>query len=255
MRLETKLKNLESNEPSSELSRQEKLLLVSLLGRRDALFWPWRFTIGSKVPFVEIFRRQREYLNGSVGLAAKADGKSNWKKIHEIRQRLIAVNFLKANHSGGQVTNCFLTPTGEAVATALAGPGLSTFQDIEPRVCRELLRRYGGVVRESKLFGIECVGDPSDWNRFTAFMLPLLTAGLVSCTSDTQGRACYRLVSEVIPEVIVADVQHEEAMGDAYMRAFNNERLVLEQCEPRDPHEVFIPLPATGWGINNGQSK
>ena len=248
MRLETRLKNLEAFEPSAGLSRPEKKLLVSLLGRRDALFWPWRFQVNSNIPFVEIYRRQREYLDGSVGLQAKADGKGAWKQAHETRQRLIAVGFLKANHSGGQVVNVFLTPIGEATAMALAGPGLSTLQDIETRALREILRRDGGVMRESTLFGIPCVGDPSDWNRYTQFALPLLTSGLVSCHSDTVGRACYRLVSEELPEVIDVNVQFEEAMGDAYIRAFNNERLVLEGCTPRDPHELFIPLPESGWG-------
>ena len=248
MRLETRLKNLEAFEPSAGLSRPEKKLLVSLLGRRDGLFWPWRFQLGSPIAFPEIYRRQREYLDGSVGLQAKADGKGNWKQAHETRQRLIAVGCLKANHSGGQVVNVFLTPIGEATAMALAGPGLSTLQDIETRALREILRRDGGVMRESTLFGIPCVGDPSDWNRYTQFALPLLTSGAVSCHSDTVGRACYRLVSDEIPEIVTVQVQHEEAMGDAYIRAFNNERLVLEGCTPRDPHELFIPLPESGWG-------
>lgn len=247
MRLTTKLAELEANEPTSEMTRHERQLLVSLLGRRDALFWPWRFQICSHIPFAEIFRRQKEYLSSTVGLNAKADGKGNWKKAHEIRQRLIAVGFLKANHSGGQVTNVFLTPLGEATATALAGPGLSTLKDIEPMAIREILRRNGGVMRESKLFGIPCVGNPSDWNGYTQFVLPLLTAGLVSCYGDTVGRATYRLVSEDLPEVITVDVPFEESMGDAYMRAFNAERIVLEQCTPRDPHEICIPLPASGW--------
>lgn len=247
MRLETKLKNLEASEPTSGLSRPEKQLLVTLLGVFHALFWPWRFRIGSNTPFCEIFRRQREYLDGSCGLSAKADGRGQWKQAHEIRQRLIAAGFLRANHSGGQVVNVFLTPLGEATAMALAGPGLSTLEDTETLACREILRRDGDVMRESKLFGIPCVGNPSDWNRYTQFMLPLLTPGLVSCYSDTQGRACYRLVSEELPEVIPVDVQFEEAMGDAYMRAFNNERLVLEECTPRDVHEIYIPLPSSGW--------
>jgi hypothetical protein len=43
---------------------------------------------------------------------------------------------------------------------------------------------------------------------------------------------------------VTADPEADEL----YVSTFNNERAVLETLEPRDAHEVYIPLPATGWG-------
>lgn len=248
----TRLSALEAATNTSGLSPVESALLVTVLARRDALFWPWRFQIHSKTPFCEIKQRQREYLSGTCGVAVKADGASNWKLAHEQRQRMIAGGLLTATHSSGQVQSVFLTLKGEAIARSLVGSRLWTLQKVRPVLAVLQIRSSETsvrAVRESVLFGIEGTGDPSDWNDRTEMILPLLTSGLVTCHSDTQGRACYTPVDGIPePEDITVDGQPVDELDALYIRTFDNERAVLEMAEPRSPDECYVPLPATGWG-------
>ena len=80
-------------------------------------------------------------------------------------------------------------------------------------------------------------------------ILPLLTSGIVKADSDTQGRACYTPVDgiEEPPEITVS-VAADDALDELYLSSFHNERQTLENVEPRDQHEICIPLPASGWG-------
>ena len=248
MRLSTRLKSLESTGQSAELSRAELLLLVSLLARRDALFWPWRFQAGRKLPHCEIRLRQREYRDGVQGLTAKADGRSQWKDLHFTRQRLIGAGFVTANHSGGQVTSLFLTPLGQATARALVGDRLHTCDSTATQVVFRLLQiKYDSKpIRESVLFCRDCIGVPTDWDGLTEMVLPLLTAGVVRCESDTIGRVAYTPTEVSLPEHVVVDVESHWDFDDAYCQSFNAERKNLEGVEPRDSDECFIPLPSTG---------
>lgn len=249
MRLSTRLKNLESDQPDSGLSRDESMFLVSLLARRDALFWPWRM-VGNSTPHSEIRHRQREYLAGSVGLHAKADGRQQWKAVHFMRQRLIAAGFISAIHSGGQVSSVFLTPLGEATARALVGDRLCSFQRAKIALALILLRCKGQettACSESQLFGRELHGCPNDWDDETETVLPLLTCGIVACESDSQGRAIYIPRMEVAePEHVQVDTASIDELDSLYVKSFNDERKFLESVEPRDPSEVVIPNPR-GW--------
>ena len=249
MRLSTRLKSLESTGPSAELSRSELMLLVSLLARRDALFWPWRFQASRKLPHCEIRLRQREYRDGVQGLTAKADGRSQWKEIHFVRQRLIGAGFVSANHSGVQVTSLFLTALGEATARALVGDRLHTCDSTATQVVFRLLQiKYDSKpIRESVLFNRDCIGVPTDWNSMTEMVLPLLTAGVVRCDSDTIGRVAYTPTQVSLPAHVVVDIDADWAFDDAYCQSFNAERKHLESVEARDSDECYIPLSATGW--------
>lgn len=254
MKLASRLKNLESNQPIAGLSKSELTLLVQLLGRRDSLFWPWRYQSGLAVSFPEIYRRQREYLNGSVGLSAKADGRSNWKHAHEVRQKLLNGSYITANFGGGQVLNVHLTLKGEALARALVGPRLKTYDEFVAKFVYFHLRNQWEKakvksIRESVIWGKEFVGCPSDWDDLTENMLPWLACGCVRCHSDTQGRACFAIVDSVpIPEVVKVDAKSDPEFESIYLDAFASERHMLSKVEARDPNEIVIFLPATGWG-------
>jgi hypothetical protein len=251
-RLKSRIDALEAATATNSLDISEAKSLVQILARRDAHFWPWRFQIHSRTPFTEIRQRQREYLSGQTGVTIKADGAHQWKEAAELRQRLIASGLINAVHSSGQVQSVFLTAKGEAIARGLVGCRLWTFQRARPLLAVLRIRSEESsvrAVRESMLFGIDGVGDPADWNGWTEMILPLLTCGIVAANSDTQGRACYTPVDEVPepPEIVVSIAADPDA-DELYISTFNNERAVLETLEPRDPHEVFVPLPATGWG-------
>ena len=251
-RLETMLRSLESSQPSAGgISSAESKLLVSLTARRDALFWPWRYVRGCKY-LPEVFRRQREYSSGEAGLQAKADGKGQWKDAHHNRQRLIAMNLISANHSGGQVTNVLLTPLGEATARALVGSRLKTLSDIEPKLMVAKIMAHQREdklfqVRESILFGRPCIGSPSDWDDFTEWILPLLTANIVRATSDACGRVLYDILGDNPTDLEFNAVSVASSLDwdDLYIEVFDQERKTLQSVESRDPHELFIPVPAS----------
>ncbi len=252
-RLSSRLAALERDDNTTAPTREESALLVTILARRDALMWPWRFQRNSRTSFTEIRRRQREYLAGQVGVAVKADGRSNWKSAHELRQRLIAAGMTAAVHSGGQVQSVFLTHRGESTARAMVGDRLHSFHGTGVFVLARLRLLSLGTscraVRESVLWNHDCVGCPNDWDDKNEMILPLLTCGIVAANSDTQGRACYTPVDGIAePPEITAAVANDAAFEELYLTSFHDERTMLETLEPRDPHEIHIPLPASGWG-------
>lgn len=252
-KLSTRLAALEAASNTGDLTAVESALLVTILARRDAMFWPWRFQIHSKTPFTELRLRQREYLSGAAGVTVKADGKDNWKDAHAMRQSLIAAGMITATHSGGQVQSVFLTATGEAVARGLVGSRLHSFHESGVLVLARLRQLSAATsvraVRESVLWNRDCSGCPDDWNGLTELILPCLTCGIVEASSDAEGRACYTPIDSIPePGEINVDVQAVDEMDSLYVRTCNNERTVLETLEARDPHEVFVPMPATGWG-------
>jgi hypothetical protein len=251
-KLSTRLSELEQTaETGVELSDSEKKMLVNILARRDAMFWPWRWSLGHQPPIVEIRCRQRDYLAGQVGIAAKADGKLQWKDAHYIRQRLVAAKMVFATHSSGQVQSLFLTPLGEETARRLVGDRLHTLSSPEVKrlYAAILLHRlvHNAPIREHELFGCVGVGDPSQWDAETEVALPLLTAGIVRAETDTICRIVYAIVDDVeLKDAPTVDhITAEERWEDVYLRAFDDERNVLRSAEPRDADEIFIPHSAT----------
>lgn len=250
-RLFTRLKSLESSaNQRSDLDQADRRLLISALGRRDALFWPHRFQPHRAAEWGEILQRQREYSSAEVGLAVKAQGRGDWKSASERRQKLIDGGYLSAIQTGRQVQSVFLTATGEAEARALVG-WLAVFHesiDILQRLYELSGRRMNVPVRESALWDHPCTGAPHDWNHLTERVLPLLTSGTVRATSDSVGRIAYSLIAEAaIPESVATETQAEEWASNLYLATFNRERKSLESVDIRNGLEVAIPLPSTGW--------
>lgn len=251
MRLKTRLARIETREANTAPSRGECALLVSILARRDALFWPWRSNRSYRPPIPEIHRRQREYLSGQIGIAAKADGQQNWKDAHAARQNLIAGGYVTATHSSGQVQSVFLTPLGEAYARALVGDRLSTCRSAMSLLVRlhDLSCQTSvAAVRESVLFNRDLVGDPSEWNSLTEIVLPFLACGVVKADNDAQGRVAYTPTDVAFPSEPQVEIEAEDCFDECYVNAFDSERHVLQIARPRDESEIVIPLPATGWG-------
>lgn len=252
-KLSTRLRDLEAQAGEAvELTHDEQSLLVRILGRRDAMYWPWRCTLTIRPPMAEIQQRQRDYLAGTVGVAVKADGKQQWKSAFQMRARLIQAGMIEAQHSSGQITSVFLTTLGEATARALVGDRLYVVKEsLHQFMLLCLLSQQTSVkaVRESVLFGIECVGDPSGWDYQTEKMLPLLTCGLVTSHSDTEGRIAYTPQGGIdAPEPPAVTVSSHPDFDAAYIAAFDAELKVLNATKPRDPDALYICLPATGWG-------
>jgi hypothetical protein len=254
-RLNSRVDRLESQTGTDgSLSPAAKTLLVQLLARLHALFWVWRWTLTYRPPHCEIKLRQREYREGIAGIAAKASGAGDWKHAHSLRNELIAAGMTTAVRSGGQITSQFLTLLGEATGRALVGDYLARYHDEGSEVLARLkaLVEETGVaaVAECVLWGRPCYGDPSTWNYLTERILPCITAGVVRVEQDTVGRVVYIPVDDVPePERIAVTVEPDPHFLQVYLKAWSDERSVLERCEPRDPDEVFVPNPA-GFPFN-----
>jgi hypothetical protein len=248
-RLHSRIGALEQRQGTdSPLTSPSKTLLVQLLAKLHALFWPHRVTITIQPPIPEIRARQREYLAGVAGLPWKADGRHDWKSASELRSSLVASGHLQAVSSSGQIQSLMLTPLGLETATRLVGSRLASAE--EARICLEIvrskIRQYGWPIREGVLFGIPAFGNPENWQEHIELVLPLLTAGVLRCDSDTQGRILFTLADGVeLPEPVAVDATEEEWADEIYLKAFNNERHVLANADPRDVSEVYIPVGAS----------
>lgn len=248
-RLNSRIDRLEQQTGTSgELSMPAKVMLVEIFGRVHALFMPWRYQIRRPVPMPEIKTRQRQYLKKTSGVSARADGRGQWKSASELRQSLVAAGMIEAIGANGETTSVILTNLGLATAARLIGSRLATNQGAALAVVETAIKIswYGSPIRESVLFGVSCVGDPGDWERYEEQMLPALVAGVARTDSDTEGRILYALTGLEMPEPPVVDIEPEEDIFDpVYMAAFNTERAYLTTVEPSDPMECYIPVGAS----------
>ena len=249
-RLNSRIDELEKLTPvDGALSVPAKKMLVTILARRDGLFWPWRMNFNVQPPLPEIFQRQREYQAGTSGVSAKGSGTSaDWKSAHELRRELIAAGLVTSVSSGGQIQSLLLTPKGTSVAKALVGTRLASGRQsaLAFLTLQALTDDRGTPVRESVLLGVPSHGDPSEWDFETEPMLALLVCGDVRATPDTVGRVLYSFspgAEFTLPEV--ADIDVEEWADAFYLAAFKSERHLLENAEPRDPSEIYLPISAS----------
>jgi hypothetical protein len=236
MRIRTRLAELERANGVVDVGDNQ--LLVSLLGKRDARFWPSRHNGQSRLG---ILQRCREYLAGVRGISSKADGKSDWKNAFEARNRLIQAGYVDAVRGNGEVTSLIVTQLGETVARRLVGSRLFTLHDA---IIAYVQISDDSWTSESVLFAENLLGCPTSWDHLTEIVLPLLTAGLVTSNSDYYGRVGYRKTTRELPsDTPSVDVAVDESMDSVYIKAFNAERAALMACEPLDASEVHIPLP------------
>lgn len=250
-RIKLRLTKLEQSAPASGLSPDAERMLVELLGRRDAMFWPWRTHRGSYR--AEVRRLQREYLSGRGGLTARSQGASNWKSGHHTRNELIACHSVTAQLDGGQVTGLRLTPQGTADARAMIGDRLATCSTKATAAAYIVLERFEGCehsgqwMSESALFGEDvCTGDnPTAWDDRTELLLPLLASGAIESTSDTWHRVYYRAVDGVeLPTEPPSTLPQRPWADRAYVRAFDGERAALARSECLDG-SIEIPMRCT----------
>ena len=259
-RLSSRLAALEASQNTDgTLSGPKKKMLLEILARVHAMFWPWRVTRTVQPPLCEIRLRQKEYLSGAVGIQAKGSGASaDWKAAHETRRALIAEGMLTAVSSGGQITSLFLTPTGTATAKKLVGTRLASGRQaaLAFLMMQAMTDDQGTPIREHVLLGMPSHGDPSEWDFETEPMLSLLVCGAVRATPDTVGRVLYSFTKGAeFPEPVLVDIETEEWCDAVYLAAYKSERHQLENAEPRDPSEVFIPIGCSDcWPTTEGNT-
>ncbi len=196
-KLRSELKSLRQ-QASVEASDDELLrLLVELVARRDAIFFPWR-PIGHQAvgDFPAILEAQANYLDGVCGVQARAAGRDTWKDLHFLRRKLIDAGFARPVKKSGQVTSLIITETGHATAWQIVD-GSPSMPDTALLIY-ELLQRKP-YQSESHLFARELYGDPAEWLELTELVMPLLVRGVVAQSVDTVGRLFYYPTARELP--------------------------------------------------------
>ena len=222
-------------------------LWCELVGRRDALFWPWRDATNA----LPVVQRRRAFLAGAEGIAVRADGRAAWKPSHEARRQLLDAGWATGRFASGQVTSLFVTEAGDAVARAIVGDLPGPLDSLLPLA---RLRVYTGKpfcgrdwVAEADLFDLPPDADcPRDWDRESGRILPALVRGWADSRCDAYGRIYFTPATDVaIPELVDSDAAEHPDAWDWYIAAFKAERDALRVAEPADPAEIVVPLPAS----------
>ena len=228
------------------VSEDELRLLIECVGRRDALFAPWRLQV-SDFPQIQRFpaisERQRDYLAGVQGVSSQAEGATDWKPTFQHRKRLVALGLASAVRAQGQsVTSLLITESGDAAVQAALG--VSPFAGIAHYL---KLRKAGRPMSEAELFGIDAVGSPADWCEHEESMLPLLVRGIVRAVSDMDGRIVYALGDAGLPEQITESKEARRPWAmPVYFGAYHTERAALAATEYQG-FDCHIPLPSGSY--------
>lgn len=247
-RISTRIKNLEAK-ASSDSDIDYRAMLVTTLARRDALHFPWRTDKKFNLPVIR--RWQKEDIAGKRGVSARASGRSDWKTSMETRNALVTAKLCTAKLSrGGEVSGLVLTPQGEADARALVGSRLFSLNDALPQLIFHYLKirkeTTKGTMIESLLWQRTLAGYSDEWDHLLEPLLPLLTAGLISCDRDVPGRLYFAIKAESLPEPVTSNEQASDEFDEIYIEAYKDERNRLEATERSD--EIYIPIPC-GVGL------
>ncbi len=100
-RLTNRIAKLEAETERQTLDAQT--MLVEVLARRDALWWPqrWRWRTNEG----HIVQRQKDDRAGRYGVSAKSSGRSEWGTAMDLRNQLVAQGLCKPTRSaGGEVS-------------------------------------------------------------------------------------------------------------------------------------------------------
>lgn len=232
---------------------QAERLLIVILARRDAMFWPHRLLKNDAACAVR--ERRQEYVSGAYGISLKASGSFRWKSAERERNYIIENGWARGVYSGGQTTSLILTPAGEARARAMVGDRLSTIATAKPLIERlERLKTspdgmdYFGEAwtSESELFEIPCYGSSEDWDHKTETILPALIAGLVTSNWSSAGHVWYSLKHGYeIPEIVESEGKSDPDWDDLYITTANSEWQSIDGWKPKRSCDVWIPLPVS----------
>ena len=260
--LKAKVAKLSAAKSGGSQSREADLMLVSLLGRRDALYWPWRT---GECNQWEVEKARRRYKDGSHGITFRAQGRSDWKASHYLRNQLIDSGVVTANYKNGQVSSLFLTDQGEADARAMVGSRLMVAWQVAD-VMRAALETFDGRligpfkwVSEVALFGsvdsVKKSYSPDDFYDYMEQLLPLVIVGCVRVQSDTLGALYYAWQEGApIPPPVESQREPSRDFEVAYIAAFNSESSVLSKIVCNDGG-ITIPLTRTGGQFIKGTAK
>lgn len=257
----TRLEQLEQSAKAGAMSWDARVMLVTILGRRDGLFEPARTWGQWRSPREQ---KQLAYLNGETGIPARASGKAQWRDAQGTREELVSAGYCVAIKSGGETTGLILTQTGEAFARAMVG-GVFTLNSVETRnlwkrmvdlvpLSPPFLDTHYGPARwlsESQLAGRWLYGDPSQWREVTEAMLPLLVSGFVHANADAHGRLYYSMRFDndykhatELPTQPKLNADIIDGMQDLYVSESDSAYIASQLDTSND---LVVPIPVSCW--------
>lgn len=241
-------------------------MLISILAKVDALFWPYRGADPDARRAVAELRA--EYRD--IGLP--------WRTPGDAAARTAAIRELDAMGEAGRLV---VTRTPGRVAVFVKLPDavdtelrrMATLADyagalpllgwIRHEISKGRCVSHGGQtwVRETDLAGVE-YGQPGAGKvlgMYAEYLLPLLVRGLVDSNADGAGRVWYALTpagdtlaaDQLGPETPSLPLEPDPAARDAYLLATRADRAALDSLKPRDAGEIGpIPMPVGRAGAS-----
>jgi hypothetical protein len=230
---------------------EKEQILIRILSRTDAIFWPCRSWQGCLQQTLAEHRKR--YLSGS-GVpwhSASLGGRSNpTRLLSELEQAESIQCFREAT----KVRFARLTPESETTTRALIGlssraAGLLTLKKLkEARVEKDHFR--AGWISEKELTGCDYNSPKIETELLIVqnFSLSALAAGWVEFNSSTLGHGFYRItpsgrehLTDSIPD---DEYQPDRKAREVYLNEFKIFQGWLSGQEPEKSNEIYvIPLP------------
>ncbi len=241
-------------------AKDETLALAELLGRVDAVFWPFAGS-GDGRNVAGTMGRRQSWLSGA-GLPSRASGDATARKnAEQLWVRLESSGLVVVARSNGRRTHARLTRDGEAMIRTLCGTG--TVATNWPHFAR-LVAMFSEMGRASlpESYTANCEpwqGTDEQGRRLTEQriqLLPFLTADLLWAWHDFRGGNWFSLqpagraaFDAGCPERPPRDWEFDQAVADQYDDAFRRETKRLRNASPANPNNLYPPFSAgLGWG-------
>lgn len=238
----------------------EKRLLIQILARVDALFWPdrERFTLARDQVREERRAAYRESGLPFVAGGSAADRQSTGRLLETLEN-----GGLLTIHRRSQRVGVKLTPLGDAITRRLCGEVTLTEAWGHLATMVEIDRTYGpGLWPEHLAIGVhEFTGSKAENDALKDFrqtIVPLLPLGYLTYKGDMAyprrywmsvtdaGRGAF---SAGPPAAAPDEIRYDSESADFYDHEWDRATAELDAAEPDEPSNLVIPVPCgIGWG-------
>ena len=239
---------------------EERRVLLEILARTDAIFWPGREKFDMAK---EQVRHERRAAYRETGLAVTGGGdaaaRQQFGRLLGELERAGLVTITRSKRREGVK----LSAAGDAITRRLCG--VATVLDAWPllAVAVETSAAWGaGGWPEHIGVGIEEFTGSAEENEslqnMRQFLIPLLPLDYVSCSGDGDyprkfwmsateaGRAALQAGP---PDDAPPGVEYDEEAAEFYNREWDRYTAELDAAEPERPQDLVLPVPCgVGWG-------
>ena len=241
---------------------EERRVLLEILARTDAIFWPGQQRFEMSQAQVRSERR-RAYVEAGVVVSGCGDAAARQafgRLLGDLEQ-----SGLLTIARGRRREGVKLTPLGDNVTRRMAG----TYTLAEGWALLELAgdldrQAFGRPLPEHFFIGVETWQGTKEQNEALGMMrqnlVPFLPVGYISCSGDGD---CPRrhwmsltpagrdALDAGRPDDAPESITFDEASSDEYDCAWSLATAELDAATPERPSDLVLPLPTgIGWGIS-----